>query len=120
MGLLSRLRGPKPLTVAEAAEAAKAGTLVLVDVREPGEWRAGHAPTAEHVPLASLGSALERLNASGRPVAFVCQSGMRSGRATRQARAAGLDARNVKGGMSAWQRAGLPVVSGKGSSKRKR
>ncbi|HVB27850.1 MAG TPA: rhodanese-like domain-containing protein, partial [Mycobacteriales bacterium] len=27
---------------------------VLVDVREPSEWDAGHAPGARHVPLATV------------------------------------------------------------------
>ena len=27
---------------------------ILVDVREPAEWRAGHAPEARHIPLGDL------------------------------------------------------------------
>ena len=55
----------------------------------------------------------------GRPVAFICRSGARSARATRQARAAGIDAHNVRGGMIAWDRAGLPTTTG-GASRRRR
>lgn len=109
MGLLSRLMGAGATTPAAAATGAADGDLVLVDVREPGEWRGGHAPAARHIPLATLVERLPELAAENRPVAFVCRSGMRSARATRMARAAGIDARNVKGGMLAWERAGLPV-----------
>ena len=45
---------------------------------------------------------------------MICRSGNRSQRATRILRKAGLDARNVTGGMAAWQRAGGQIVSGSG------
>ena len=45
-----------------------------------------------------------------RQVAFLCHSGARSSRATAIAIKAGYDAVNVRGGMIAWNRAGLPVA----------
>ncbi len=112
MGLLSRLTGSASLTPAAAAAGAADGSLVLVDVRAAGEFAAGHAPKARHIALDQLASSLDGLKREGRPVAFICRSGARSARATRQALAAGIDARNVRGGLIAWQRAGLPTVSG--------
>ena len=112
MGFLSRLTGSKSLTPAAAAAGAADGSLVLVDVRDAGEFRAGHAPDARHIPLAHLAAGLDRLSRENRPVAFICRSGARSARATRQARAAGIDARNVRGGMIAWDRAGLHTRTG--------
>lgn len=44
-----------------------------------------------------------------RAVYVICRSGNRSAVATQALRDAGLDARDVDGGMSAWVRAGLPV-----------
>jgi rhodanese-related sulfurtransferase len=82
-------------------------------VREPGEFAEVHAPRARLIPLGRLGAALADLAAEGVPVAFVCRSGARSARATRQARAAGDDAHNVRGGMIAWERAGLPTTGGR-------
>lgn len=80
---------------------------VLLDVREPGEWAAGHAPQAVHMPLGSLDpSALP----SDRAVVAVCRSGGRSAQATEALLAAGLDVRNLSGGMTAWSSAGMPVV----------
>lgn len=111
MGLLGRLTGAKAMAPAAAAAGAADGTLVLVDVREPHEFAAGHAPGARHVPLSRLPGELDALARAGTPVAFVCASGMRSARATRMARGAGVDARNVKGGMLAWQRQDLPVTT---------
>ena len=46
-----------------------------------------------------------------RPIAFICQSGRRSAMAATAARRAGLDAHDVSGGMTAWERQGLDVDS---------
>ncbi|HEX6499795.1 MAG TPA: rhodanese-like domain-containing protein [Micromonosporaceae bacterium] len=112
MSFLNRLFS-KPYTTigaAQAAELVNDGAL-LVDVREPYEWQAGHAPTARHIPLGQLPSRLGELPA-GRPVVTVCRSGTRSKRAA--ALLAAEDGRqvfNLGGGMSAWAREGLPVTA---------
>ncbi len=124
MSLLSFLNGGRSasadLTPAAASAAAADGSILLVDVREPDEVRAGHCPDAEMIPLGRLSAELPRLAASGVPVAFVCRSGARSSRAVAAARAAGVDARNVSGGMNAWQRTGTPVRTGAPAKKRKK
>lgn len=109
MGMFARLRARR-LTPDEAA--ADAG-LMIVDVRSPDEYRAGHAPTAVNLPLGTLEQRLGGLETHGRSVAFICHSGTRSAMAVRAARRAGVDARNIAGGMLAWRRAGLPVETGK-------
>lgn len=106
--------GP-PIDPATAAEGCASGALVLVDVREGSEFRRSRAPGARHIPLDELGGRLEELAASGKPVAFVCRSGRRSALAARQARRAGIETHNVKGGMLAWERSGLPIeAAGRG------
>lgn len=92
---------------AEAQKEHGAGAL-LIDVREPDEFAAGHAPGAELVPLGQLGFKLGTLP-KGRDILFICRSGRRSGLATEIATRAGRTAKNVRGGMIAWSRAGLPV-----------
>lgn len=92
-----------------AAERARAGEALLVDVREDDEWAAGHAPGAVHHALGHLDPAALP---SGRPVIAVCRSGARSSRAVAALTAAGVPAINLTGGMQGWQTAGLPVVSG--------
>lgn len=93
---------------AEARERQQAGAL-LVDVREPEEWREGHAAGARHLPLGELSHKIATLP-KDREVLFICRSGNRSAKATVAARAAGLNATNVAGGTSAWARAGLPLA----------
>lgn len=113
MGLLERLRRHRPITPAAAAAGVEAGDLLLVDVREASEFASGHAPGARHVPLSRVADAMSDLAQSGQPIAFICRSGARSAVATRRARASGLDAVNVRGGMLAWERSGLTTRSGR-------
>ncbi len=91
------------------AKSRQAAGAMLVDVREDYEYRDGHAPGARHVPLGRLAQHLPKLPRD-REVLFICRSGNRSGAATDYARRAGLtNTYNVRGGMLAWARAGLPV-----------
>ena len=98
------------MNVAEALAGHKAGRLVLVDVREDSERARGFATGSRHVPLGQLKQRLGELP-TDRPVAFICQSGRRSGMAATAARRAGLDAHNVSGGMTAWERHGLDTTA---------
>lgn len=93
------------IDVAAAAEAVRDGA-ILLDVREPEEWDAGHAPGAVHIPLGQLP---HRRPEPGRPIVVVCRSGTRSAQATGALLAWGYDAVNLAGGMQAWAAAGLPV-----------
>lgn len=95
------------------AVALQKGGAVLVDVREDDEWTAGHAPHAVHIPLGKLSESSGSFG--GRQVLTVCRSGNRSARAAKVLTAAGVETRNVAGGMSLWARGGLPVVRDDGS-----
>jgi rhodanese-related sulfurtransferase len=97
---------------AEADKLAADGAL-LVDVREPEEWAAGHIPGAVHMPLGSLDPAAVPHD---RIVVAVCRSGNRSGRAADRLAAAGIDVRNLAGGMKAWAEDGRTVARDDGSA----
>lgn len=103
-------RRPKSISPADASAAHSRGELQLVDVREPAELAEVRIDGATHIPVDELSTRLGELDR--RPVAFLCASGGRSAMATRAAANAGLDAANVKGGIAAWARAGLPLVRG--------
>lgn len=114
MSVAASLRGlfAKPYGKVSAVEAAALvdDGAILVDVREPHEWQAGHAPQARHIPLAQLNRRIAELPAN-RPVVAVCRSGNRSAHAAALLAAAGRDASNLTGGMHAWSRHGLPIVA---------
>jgi rhodanese-related sulfurtransferase len=82
----------------------------LLDVREPEEWRAGHAPDAVHIPLGGLSDRANEVP-QDRDVYVVCRSGHRSARAAMALNNAGWRAINVDGGMQAWMAAGKPMVA---------
>ncbi|RMG37167.1 MAG: rhodanese-like domain-containing protein [Gammaproteobacteria bacterium] len=85
---------------------------VVVDVRSIKEFSDGHILHAENIPLNSLKDQLPRLEKfKQRPVIVVCRSGSRSGAAASMLRKAGFEqAYNLRGGMLAWENAGLPVT----------
>jgi Rhodanese-related sulfurtransferase len=106
MGILSRITGQQLPTVDVTTAHDRPRRVLLVDVREPSEWAEGHAPHALHRPLGRLDpAALPKAET----IYVICRSGNRSARATKALVAAGLDAHNVAGGMSAWEAARLPV-----------
>jgi rhodanese-related sulfurtransferase len=96
----------------EAARRVDEGA-VLLDVREPDEWHAGHAPDAMHVPLAALAANVDRLD-KDQPIVAVCRVGGRSERAASALLQRGYDVVNLAGGMQAWNSAGMPVVTDTG------
>lgn len=124
MSIFRRARsGPGRVSVQEAAlrtghdTADGGGDAVLLDVREPYEWQAGHAPRALHLSLSALaaGAGLPA-RAQGRPLVVICRSGNRSLQAAELLVARGSQAVDVIGGMREWARAGLPVVDGRGQN----
>ena len=118
IGLLKTLfgRAGEQVGPQEAVRRLNAGA-VLVDVREPGEYAAGHAPQALRLPLGRIRSeGIAAIDTLGMPEAaaeilLVCQSGMRSRIA--QGALSGDPRRryvNVGGGMAAWAASGLPTT----------
>ncbi len=85
---------------------------LVLDVRQPDEFRSGHIAGAKLIPLDQLSGRLNELPRD-REILCVCRSGSRSGAAARQLQAAGFNGVNLSGGMIGWQRAGLPVKQGK-------
>jgi rhodanese-related sulfurtransferase len=91
-----------------------AGGAVLLDVREPEEWEAGHVPGALFIPMGELGDRIGELPAGGE-VVVMCRSGHRSAMATRALREVGITATNYEGGIIAWAARGGPVVTDAGT-----
>ena len=87
------------------------GSLVLVDVREPHEFTAGHIPGSVLHPLSQFDPAALPATAEGRRIVFSCRSGVRSVRAIELAQAAGLNLyEHYRGGYKDWADAGESVA----------
>ncbi|MGZ8580436.1 MAG: MBL fold metallo-hydrolase [Actinomycetota bacterium] len=98
------------LAVREAHDRAERNEVELLDVRQPGEWREGHAAEATFLTAGELPARLDEATGD-RPVAVICGSGFRSSVAASLLVAHGREALTVVGGMTAWRAAGLPVVA---------
>ena len=94
-------------SVDELESALQAGA-VLIDVRQPNEYEAGHVPGSVLVPLASVPDTLD-VFASDVPTFVICKTGARSYRACEFLEDQGLAAINVEGGIMAW------IISGRGT-----
>jgi len=99
-----------------AAELLADGAL-LIDVREPREWVAGHAPAAVHIPVDGIGNEMASFPRD-RKIIVICRSGRRSAAVTEQLTRSGFDAVNLDGGSVAWVDAGLPFETDDGGAGR--
>jgi hydroxyacylglutathione hydrolase len=122
-GMLAWRTAGKPLdvlpqwTVRDLHRARRAQKdLLILDVRQPAEWNAGHIPGAMHLTGAELTRRIDDLLAGlspQRPIAVICGSGYRSSVAASIFKARGhREVAHVLGGMTAWQAEGLETASG--------
>jgi rhodanese-related sulfurtransferase len=98
----------------ECAPRVLAAKAVLIDVREPGEWRSGVAEGAVLLPLSDLGGSRELWRPfleknSGRELLCYCAAGGRSAIAARTLVAEGFSAANA-GSLGDWRESGWRVV----------
>jgi rhodanese-related sulfurtransferase len=98
----------------EAMEKVNAGTAVLIDVREPGEWGGGVVEGALLLPLSDLRGGREKWekpleDAKGRELVVYCRSGSRSGIAAGILEKEGWTVWNA-GGFGAWVKDGQKVT----------
>ena len=103
----------------EAFEDLQPSDALLLDVRTPQEYRAGHAPSAVNIQLDALSEAVKAETLKDwedAPIAVICGSGKRSAQAAvRLSKVFGFQqVVNVKGGMQAWTAAGYDVQTGDG------
>lgn len=78
--------------------------LLLLDIREPGEFASGTIPGAINIPLGVLRSHLSALD-KGRKIALFCRVGLRGYTAERILKQNGFVCANLSGGFLTWQMA---------------
>jgi rhodanese-related sulfurtransferase len=85
---------------------------LIVDVREPNEFAAVRLDEVVLLPMSSFAERFGELP-KDRPLLVMCAAGSRSAAATAHLiRNGDADVVNVAGGITEWQRAGLPVRKG--------
>ncbi|MDD4929484.1 MAG: rhodanese-like domain-containing protein [Gallionella sp.] len=107
----SRVRGIKEVDTHAALQLINHKNALVLDVREPDEYKSGHLLNAKSVPLGKLKERIGELDKyKDKPVVVVCRSGNRSGSACVDLSKLGFtQAYNLTGGMMAWQKASLPT-----------
>ena len=100
----------EPVPPAELLDRASKGLVVVIDVRPPEEYAAGHVPGAINVPIEQLESRLARFPKRKEVVAY-CRGAycVMSYEAVSKLRSKGLKARRLRDGMPEWIAAGLPT-----------
>ncbi len=118
----SRLRGYSQLEPVDAVRIINHEDAVMLDVREDKEVAEGMIIDSLHIPLGKLGDRLDELaNLREKPIIVSCRSGHRSATACARLRKEGFETvYNLKGGVLAWQNAGLPLQKKKRAKGKKR
>lgn len=100
------------VTRAELSQLLDAESTVVLDVRPPEEYAAGHIPGARNVPFEELSVAVAELH--GSPVVIYCRGAycVMAHDAVRLLTAEGVDARRLEDGMLEWRTHGHPVEVG--------
>lgn len=100
------------VSTAEAVRLINREKGVLIDVREPSEFAAGHAVGARNVPLSQLEAATTLPANKAVPLLVLCATGSRAGRAVALLKKRGYEnTQVVAGGLAAWREANLPTES---------
>lgn len=108
------VHGGNEVNVADAVRLINQKDALLIDVREPAEYAAGHIPHARNVPAGEVKERLKDFEKfKAKPVIVHCRNGQRSGAAASAFRQAGFaEAVKLRDGLTAWEQANLPVQKG--------
>ena len=101
------------LTPAEATLLMNREDALVLDVRETGEWGAGHIQGARHITLGQLATRLSEIEKfKERPIIVCCASGNRSASACGQLKKEGFaKVYSLGGGIQSWRDASLPLTT---------
>ncbi|OFW87016.1 MAG: hypothetical protein A3J37_05445 [Alphaproteobacteria bacterium RIFCSPHIGHO2_12_FULL_45_9] len=101
------------IDVATLVNMMKSGEAVLIDVREPEEYSAGHIDKSISIPLSVFSQKFQREDyPANKKIVLQCQGGVRSMKACNIVRELAEQAHviNLTGGLNAWKNEGLPIV----------
>ena len=104
-------RAGSSISVHQLTQQVNNANALVVDLREPKEFREGHVVDALNIPYAKLAERMGELDKT-RPLVLVDKLGQHSAAAGRTLMQAGFQVSRLNGGMSEWTVSNLPVVKG--------
>src|SRR5512146_547401 len=110
--MISRLFRPtSEVSTLEAVQLINRRDAVVIDVRDSGDYAAGHITSARNIPAAQIAERLKELEKfKSRPIIVSCRSGDRSAVASGILRKNGFgEVFSLRGGIAAWQQASMPL-----------
>ena len=108
-----RAKGSSMIAPGDAVRLVNGGALVL-DVRDAGEYEAGHIIDARSIPAKEVAQRADSLKKfKEKPVVICCESGFASASAAKALRALGFSkVATLRGGLRSWRQENLPLVKG--------
>jgi len=110
--LLSRpFRAAHEIGAFEAVQLINRRDALVLDVRDTGDYAAGHIASAKHLPEAQLADRMKELEKfKSRPIIVSCRTGARAHVVSGLLRKQGFtEAFALRGGIAAWQQASMPL-----------
>lgn len=101
------------LSVIQATRLQNDGDALFLDIRDNQQFKNGHLIDAKNIPLKSLAAKSSELSRQKqKPIIVYCENGMRAGKACDTLKKAGFtDVYTLNGGIAAWEKASLPLMS---------
>ena len=105
------MSGVKELGAADAVNLINRRDALVLDVRDPGEFKSGHIRNARNIPLSQLKDRVKELEKQkARPIIVSCASGNRSHNASRVLRQHGFnEVFALRKGLAGWAEASMPL-----------
>lgn len=98
------MRGLRQISTVELKNELKDKNKQFIDVRSQGEYKVNRIKEFKNIPLHQLEQKAEKELSRNKEVIVICQSGMRSQKASKMLKKMGFTKiTNVKGGMNAWR-----------------
>ena len=110
--LVSRpFRQSHDLGAFEAVQLINRRDALVLDIRDTGDYAAGHITQARHIPEAQLRDRMKELEKyRSRPIIVSCRSGSRASAVSGALRKQGFpEVFALRGGIATWQQAGMPL-----------
>lgn len=115
-------RKAQGLTNVDPQDAVKLinGDAVVIDLRSADAFARGHIVNAKNIPMDELEANRDKIGKfASRPVIAVCDAGVTSAKAVGTLRKSGMESvYGLKGGLTAWTQANLPLVTAKKTKKK--